>query len=116
VAPRASSIQIRGGLITVGSSLQPEGKSILELSGKGALGEGGGLHLARVLLESAAPSLLTALDIGCGPAAPDLPSTRFAVVLPKTRFATCCRVRVTVTRPLRLCRHWQGQFSWRGCL
>jgi hypothetical protein len=64
VAPRASSITVRGGVITVGSSLRPDGKSTMELRGKSALGGSGGLHLARILSESATPCLLTNLDIG----------------------------------------------------
>jgi hypothetical protein len=67
VAPHASSIKVRGGVITVGSSLRPECKSTMELREKSALGESGGLNLARILSESATPSFLTALDIGCDP-------------------------------------------------
>jgi hypothetical protein len=60
---RASSIKVRDGTITLGSSLHPEGKSILELSGKNTLGRDGALKLAKILSESAMPSVLTALDI-----------------------------------------------------
>ncbi len=63
IASQASFIKVRGGIITVGSSLQSQGKSVLELSGKSALGRGGALQLAQILAESATPSLLTALDI-----------------------------------------------------
>ena len=63
VAPRASSIKVRDGMVTIGSSLQPGGMSKLELSGKSALGQGGGLQLAKILSESVTPSIFTALDI-----------------------------------------------------
>jgi hypothetical protein len=60
LAHRASFIKVRDGVITLRIGLH---ESILELSGKGALGRDGALELARVLAKSAAPSVLTALDI-----------------------------------------------------
>jgi hypothetical protein len=62
LAPRSSSIKVRDGVISLGSSLHVEGKIILELSGKSTLGRDGALKMAQILSESSTPSMLTALD------------------------------------------------------
>ncbi len=59
VAWRATSVRVRDGIITISSrDADPKGNLVLELSGKGALGRGGAVQLARILSESASPELV----------------------------------------------------------
>ncbi len=58
VALRANSLTVRGGIVTVSSDdARANSKVVIELSGKGVLGQGGALQLARALSESAPPAL-----------------------------------------------------------
>jgi hypothetical protein len=63
LVPQAGSITVFNGVISVGNSTRPEGKSTLELSGRRPLSSEGARQLSRIIEDSATASLLTSLDL-----------------------------------------------------